>query len=56
MWSSAKSLIKKNAPKTPTAVHGPLGIIYLLKEKGNAIADCLENQFTSHDLCDENLE
>jgi hypothetical protein len=25
-------------------------------EKANAIADCLEIQFTPHDLCDENHE
>jgi hypothetical protein len=25
-------------------------------DKANAIADCLENQFTPHDLCDENHE
>jgi hypothetical protein len=24
--------------------------------KANTIADCLENQFTLHDLCDENKE
>jgi hypothetical protein len=25
-------------------------------EKGSVIADCLEKQFTSHDLCEENHE
>jgi hypothetical protein len=25
-------------------------------EKDNGIADCLQNQFTHHDLCDENYE
>jgi hypothetical protein len=25
-------------------------------EKANTIADCLENQFTLHDLCDDNHE
>jgi hypothetical protein len=29
---------------------------YHPNEKSNMIADCLENQFTSHDLCDENHE
>jgi hypothetical protein len=33
--------------------HGPFGYFHLL-EKANAIADCLENQFTPHYLCDEN--
>jgi hypothetical protein len=51
-----KSRMKRNEPKTPTAVHGPLGITNHLKEKGKAIARYLGNQFTSHDLCDENRE
>jgi hypothetical protein len=38
----------------PTAIHGPFGLIFHPLEKANAIADCLENQFTLHDLCDEN--
>jgi hypothetical protein len=47
--------MKRDGPKAPTAVHGPLGITtYHPNEKANAIAHCLENQFTSHDLCDEN--
>jgi hypothetical protein len=50
----AKSLMKRDGPKTPTAVHGPLGITYHPNEKVNVIADCLENQFTSHDPRDEN--
>jgi hypothetical protein len=48
--------MKRDEPKAPTAVHGPLGITYHPNEKANAIADCLANQFTSHDLCDENHE
>jgi hypothetical protein len=48
--------MQRDEPKAPTAVHGPLGIIYHPNEKANVIADCLENQFTSHDLCDENHE
>jgi hypothetical protein len=39
--------------KPRTAVHGALGITYHPNEKANVNADCLENQFTSHDLCDE---
>jgi hypothetical protein len=39
-----------------TAVHGSLGLKFLPLEKANAIADCLEKQFTPHDLCDENHE
>jgi hypothetical protein len=30
------------------------GLKYHMLKKGNTIADCLENQFTLHDLCDEN--
>jgi hypothetical protein len=48
--------MKRDGPKAPTAIHGPLGIKYHPNEKANVIADCLENQFTSHDLCDENHE
>jgi len=32
---------------------GPLGLKYHPLEKTNATADCLENQSTPHDLCDE---
>jgi hypothetical protein len=52
----AKSRMKRNEPKAPTAVHGPLETANHLNEKANVIEDCLENQFTSHDLCDENRE
>jgi hypothetical protein len=33
-----------------------LDLKFLLSEKANAITDCLENQFTHPDLCDENHE
>jgi hypothetical protein len=56
LWTIAKSLMKRDVPKTSTSVHGPLGIKYHPTEKANAIADCLEKQFTSHDLRDENHE
>jgi hypothetical protein len=51
----AKSLMKWYGPKVPTTVHGSLGIAYHPNEKA-MIADCLENQFTSYDLCDDNHE
>jgi hypothetical protein len=54
MWPIVKSLMKKAGPKKPTAIHGPFGLIFHPLEKANTIADCLENQFTLHDLCDEN--
>jgi hypothetical protein len=56
MWHIAKFLMKRDGPKAPTTVHGTLGITYPLNEKANVIADCLESQFTYHDLCDENHE
>jgi hypothetical protein len=34
----------------------PLGKKFHPLEKANAIADCLEKQFTPHDLCEENHE
>jgi hypothetical protein len=48
--------MKRNGLKAPAAVDGSLRIIYYPNEKANATADCLENQFTSHVLCDENHE
>jgi hypothetical protein len=46
--------MKRDRPKAPAAVQRPLGITYHLSEKTNMITDFLENQFTSHDLCDKN--
>jgi hypothetical protein len=51
---TAKSLMKRDGPKEPIAIRGPLGFTFHPLEKTNAIADCLEKQFTSHVLCDEN--
>jgi hypothetical protein len=50
LWPIAKSLMKRDGPKAPTAIHGLLGIAYQPNDKANVIADCLENQFTPHDL------
>jgi hypothetical protein len=47
--------MEMDGPKAATALHGPLGITYYPKRKANMIADYLENLFTSHDLCDENM-
>jgi hypothetical protein len=54
IWPVVKSLIKRNEPKATTAIRGPLGLKYLPLEKAITISDCLEYQFTPHDLCDEN--
>jgi hypothetical protein len=48
--------MKRDGPKAPTAVLDPLEIIHHLNEKAIAVTNCLENQFTSHDLCEENQE
>jgi hypothetical protein len=56
IWPIAKSLINRDGPRAPTAIHGASGLKYHPKDKANAIADWLENLFTPHDLCDENHE
>jgi hypothetical protein len=56
IWPIAKSLTSRDGPRAPTAIHGPLGLKYLPIDKANVIAECLENQFTPHNLCDENHE
>jgi hypothetical protein len=56
MWPIAKSLKKTDGLKPPTARHAPLRITYYPNKKANTIVNCSENQFTSHDLCDENHE
>jgi hypothetical protein len=48
--------MKRGGPKAPTTLLDPLGIIHHLNEKANAIMNCTEDQFTSHDLCEENHE
>jgi hypothetical protein len=45
-----------DGPRAPTAIHGPSGPKFQPVDKANAIADCLEKQFTPHKLCDENHE
>jgi hypothetical protein len=50
----AKSSLKRDGPRAPTAIHGVPGFKFYPFEKGKAIADGLEIQFTPHDLCDGN--
>jgi hypothetical protein len=52
IWPIAKSLSKSDGPNASSAVHGPFGPIFYPISKANIIADCLENQFKAHDLCD----
>jgi len=40
--------------KETNYIHGPSGSMYHSSEEANAIADCLGNQFTFQNLCDEN--
>jgi hypothetical protein len=56
MWSIAKSLLKRDGPGAPTAIHGSSGLKCHPSDKANTIADCLENQFMHHELCHENHE
>jgi hypothetical protein len=56
IWPISKSLLKRDGLRAPTAIHGPSGLKLHPSEKANTIAECLENQFTHHDLCDENHE
>jgi hypothetical protein len=52
LWPIANPLSKRGGKKAPSANHGTLGPIFYLIDKANIIADCLENQFRAHDLCD----
>jgi hypothetical protein len=54
VWLIAKSLANRDGPRAPTAIHGPLGPRFQPVDKANAIAECLEKQFTPPELCDEN--
>jgi hypothetical protein len=53
IWPTAKSLTKRGRPKAPIA---PLGSAFYPIEKANVIANCLENLFTPHELCDTDHE
>jgi hypothetical protein len=56
IWPIAKSLLRRNVPRAPTAIHGASGIKFIPLEKAIAIAECLEIQFTPHELCHKNHE
>jgi hypothetical protein len=42
--------------RAPTAIQCYLGLKFHPLERANAIADCLEEQFTPYDLCDDSRE
>jgi hypothetical protein len=56
IWPIAKSLTNRDRPRAPTAIHGLLGLQYHPVDKTNETADCLENQFTTRQMCEENHE
>jgi hypothetical protein len=56
IWHIAKSHTNRDGPRAVTAIHGLLCPNYRPVDKANATVDCLENQFTPHNLCEENHE
>jgi hypothetical protein len=42
IWPTAKSPLKRDVPRAPTAIHGASGLKFHLLEKTNAIAECLK--------------
>jgi hypothetical protein len=56
IWPIAKTLTNRDGPRAPTAIHDILGLNYHPVDEANTIADCLENQYTPHNLCEENHE
>jgi hypothetical protein len=48
-FTLAKSLTGKGGPKAPSAIHGPLRLLFYPIDKVNIIADCLENHLS---VCD----
>jgi hypothetical protein len=49
-------LINRDGLTAAIAIRGRLGLKFNTVDKANAVADCIDNQFTPHDLCDENHE
>jgi hypothetical protein len=54
IWHIVMSLMKRDGLKVPTAIHGPLGLKYQHLDKATTTVNCVEDQFTPHNLCDEN--
>jgi hypothetical protein len=50
----AETFIKRDGSKAPTAIHDLFALKYQPLAKVTTTADFLENQFTLHDVCDEN--
>jgi hypothetical protein len=51
-----ESPAKQGCLKGTNPNSGYSGLKFIPGEKANAIADCLENHLTHHDLCDEHHE
>jgi hypothetical protein len=45
LWSIAKSIMKRDGPKEPTAVHGPLGITLSPEREGQCDCGLFRKQF-----------
>jgi hypothetical protein len=56
IWLIAKYLANRDGSRAPTAIHGNSGPKFQSVVEVNTIADCLEEQFTPHKLCDEEHE
>jgi len=52
VWPLANTLMKSHRLKARNSIHSLSGLIFLRLEKTNIIAECLENQFSLHDLCE----
>jgi hypothetical protein len=46
IWPIAKTLMKKDEPRIPTAIHGPLGLEYHPLEKASTTADVRKSVHT----------
>jgi hypothetical protein len=56
VWPLKKSLTRRDKPKTPTVIHSPSGLRFLPLGKANVSTNILVNNFSPHDLCEENHE
>jgi hypothetical protein len=52
IWPTVKFLTYRGGPNAPSAIHGSLGPVSYPVDKASITADCLENQFTVHALCE----
>jgi hypothetical protein len=56
MWHIAKSLLKRDGPRAPTAIHGSSGLKFIHPRKPMQLPTDWKIKFSPHDLCDENHE